>query len=133
VESRRRSRYALAVTLSNLGTIMLGVKNLERAVAFYRDTLGLPLRFAAGELAFFGAGAVTLAIRSFSDLGAGGDERRTELVFHVDDIESAYESLKARGVRFAREPRIVTGDQLAADFRDPDGHVLSIFGPSKRT
>ena len=52
-----------------------------------------------------------------------------EVVFSVDDIEAAYQALRSRGVDFRREPRPVTGDQHAADFRDPDGHVLSIFGP----
>ena len=46
-----------------------------------------------------------------------------------EDIDAAHRQLRERGVAFRVEPRIVTGDQLAADFRDPDGHVLSILGP----
>jgi hypothetical protein len=42
-----------------------------------------------------------------------------------------YRKLRYRGASFRVEPRLVTGDRLAADFRDPDGHVLSIFGPRK--
>ena len=53
---------------------------------------------------------------------------RREIVFHVEDIDAAYGQLRGRGVEFCVEPRIVTGEQLAADFRDPDGHVLSILG-----
>lgn len=60
---------------------------------------------------------------------ASPSEGRTELVFHVADIDAACAALNSRGVKFRIEPRIVTGNQLAADFRDPDGHVLSIFGP----
>ena len=51
------------------------------------------------------------------------------MVFSVEDIDAAHQALRSRGVEFRREPRVVTGDQHAADFRDPDGHVLSIFGP----
>ena len=49
----------------------------------------------------------------------------------MEDIEAAYGTLRERGVAFRVAPRIVTGDKLAADFRDPDGHVLSIFGPRR--
>ena len=42
--------------------IGLGVSDLPRSVAFYRDTLGLPLQFQHGGLAFFGAGPVTLML-----------------------------------------------------------------------
>jgi len=53
----------------------------------------------------------------------------THHVFEVEDVDAAYLSLSARGVVFRVRPRVVTGDRYAADFRDPDGHVLSIFGP----
>jgi catechol 2,3-dioxygenase-like lactoylglutathione lyase family enzyme len=114
--------------LSRLGIVMLGVRNLEQSIPFYRDTLGLPLQFASGEFAFFDAGGVTVCLRRAPGLQDPADDGRTELVFAVDDIDAAHESLISRGVRFRVEPHIVTGDQLAADFRDPDGHVLSIFG-----
>ena len=117
------------VKLTTLGTVMLSVTNMERSLAFYRDVLGLPVQFSEGAFAFIGAGGVTLALRKVGALKDAPDEHRTELVFHVVDIRSAYESLRGRGVMFRIEPRVVTGNQEAADFRDPDGHVLSIFGP----
>jgi catechol 2,3-dioxygenase-like lactoylglutathione lyase family enzyme len=54
-----------------------------------------------------------------------------EVVFEVDDIDAAHESLRSRGVSFRIAPRIATGDRWVADFRDPDGHALSIFGPKR--
>jgi catechol 2,3-dioxygenase-like lactoylglutathione lyase family enzyme len=116
------------MNLSRLGIVMLGAKDLGRSIHFYRDTLGLSLQGSSGEFAFFDGGGVTLCLRGAPALGAPVDDGRTELVFTVDDIDAAYESLTSRGVQFRVTPRIVTGDQLAADFRDPDGHVLSIFG-----
>lgn len=120
---------SIDVKLSKVGTIMLGVRNIENALPFYRDTLGLPVRFAVEGFAFLDGGGVTIALRGTPNLGEPGDVMRTEVVFAVDDIDAAYRSLKARGLSFRVEPRVVTGDRYAADFRDPDGHVLSIFGP----
>jgi len=114
--------------LSRIGVVMLGVTDMERSLVFYRDKLGLPVRGAGGEFAFLDAGGVMLALRQSAELGPPPAEEWVEVVFSVDDIGSAYGSLRARGVEFRREPRPVTGDQHAADFRDPDGHVLSIFG-----
>ena len=113
-----------------IGIVMLGVHDLARSVAFYGDVLGLQVRLSAGEITFMDAGAISLGLRHVADLGAPHDDRRVELVFPVDDIQSAYEALRAKGVTFRVAPRVVTGDRWAADFRDPDGHVLSIFGPN---
>ena len=111
--------------------VALTVDDFDAALAFYRDTLGLPLSFASDEFAFLRAGAVTLGLREAADLLDPRDDGRTELVFTVEDVDRAYSLLRERGVSFRIAPRVVTGDQLAADFRDPDGHVLSIFGRRK--
>jgi catechol 2,3-dioxygenase-like lactoylglutathione lyase family enzyme len=113
---------------NGIGIVMLGVSDLSRSVAYYRDTLGLPVVFASDEFAFLKAGAVTLALRHAAPLPEAREDGRTELVFTVEDIDRAHERLQERGVAFRIAPRVVTGDQFAADFRDPDGHVLSIFG-----
>lgn len=116
--------------LGKLGTVMLGVADLDRSLAFYRDVLGLEVQAAFGEFAFLEAGGVKLGLRRTKGLVPSTDELRTELVFDVPDVGAAHRALSARGVTFRIAPRPVTGDQFAADFRDPDGHVLSIFGPS---
>ncbi len=117
------------VSLSRIGVLILGVRDLGVSTSFYRERLGLPLRGTAGEFVFLDACGVTLALRESKDLGPPGNEPRVEVVFSVEDIEAAHASLRSRGVEFRIEPRVVTGDQYAADFLDPDGHVLSIFGP----
>jgi MFS family permease len=80
------------------------------------------------------AGSVALCLRSAgaaaTEAVAATGERQVELVFDVPDIHAAYQALKARGVVFRVEPRLVTGDRWATDFRDPDGYLLSIFGPA---
>ena len=112
-----------------LGTLMLGVRDMARSLAYYRDTLGLAVRFASDEFAFLDAGGVSLVLRAAPGLATPADETWAEAVFSVEDIDAAHASLRDRGVVFRVAPRLVTGDRLAADFRDPDGHVLSIFGP----
>ena len=106
-------------------------QDVQRAVAFYRDLVGLPVQMQSSEFAFLDAGSVTLALRAVSDaedVKAGSNE----IVLGVEGVREAHAELSARGVTFLNEPRNVTGDQWAANFRDPDGHLLSIFGPERK-
>ena len=120
------------MTLLRIGNIMLGTTDLERAVAFYHVTLGLPLQSQTAGFAFLDAGSLTLSLSTaharLSDPVAGG----VEVVFAVDGVQESHAELKDRGVEFLTEPSHVTGDQWAANFRDPDGHLLSVFGPEHR-
>lgn len=119
--------------LARVSVVMLGVTDLGRAVTFYRDTLGLSVKFEIPGFAFLDGGGVSLCLSQplarASDRLAGA----TEVVFAVDDVTGAYEALRERGVRFTHEPRNVNGSDWAATFEDPDGHTLSVFGPRHRT
>lgn len=120
------------VKLSKVAVIMLGVKELPKSVAFYRDTLGLqPQGEVPGEFAFFNGGGMMLALSvPHADAKASPHTvGATEVVFAVDDVTANYNALRARGVTFLSEPRNVTGTNWSAVFLDPDGHRLSIFGP----
>jgi catechol 2,3-dioxygenase-like lactoylglutathione lyase family enzyme len=114
-----------------IGMVMLGVRDMARSLDFYRDALGLPVQFSSGEFSFLGAGAVGLVLRHASDLPAPADDRQGEIVFQVEDVDAAYRDLRSHGVSFRVEPRVVNADQFAADFRDPDGHVHSNYGPRR--
>jgi catechol 2,3-dioxygenase-like lactoylglutathione lyase family enzyme len=116
--------------ITGIGNIILAVRDMERSLAFYRDAIGLAVRMASPEFAFLQAGGVTLCLRQSLNVAPAEEHARVEIVFDVPDIHAAHESLKARGVAFRVEPRVVTGSLWATDFRDPDGHVLSIFGPA---
>jgi catechol 2,3-dioxygenase-like lactoylglutathione lyase family enzyme len=117
----------MEVKLAKVGFIMLGVKSVPAALPFYRDVLGLAVKWAMEDLVFLDAGGVTLVLRPAP--GGTPDAGQTEIVFEVEDIDAAHASLAARGVEFRLAPRVVTPGKFAADFRDPDGHVFSIFGP----
>jgi catechol 2,3-dioxygenase-like lactoylglutathione lyase family enzyme len=117
-----------------LSNVILRVSDLERALAFWRDRIGLPVKGAAGELAFLDAGEVALALHAVPSPAeaSGGLAALTELVLEVPDVRAAHAELAARGVAFRTSPRAVTGDAArelwACDFRDPDGHLVSLTG-----
>ncbi len=115
--------------LEKIAVIMLGVKNLDASVAFYRDLLGLPLAQQAGEFAFFTAGGVTLALGVPLSKNSPAMVGATEVVFGVPGVRQAYEWLRARGIAFLQAPRVVNPPMWAANFTDPDGHRLSVYGP----
>jgi hypothetical protein len=109
--------------------VMLGVSDIERSVTFYRDKLGFALQNRFESFAFFDAGTMTLALSGDIWNYAGKAPGAMQVVFGVDSVKAAYADLKAKGVDFVNEPRNVNGRDWAANFRDPDGHLLSIFGP----
>jgi len=120
------------VSSPKISHVMLGVESTARSLAFYRDKLGLPVQSEHEGFAFLDAGGFTLALSE--GLARACDSRvgATELVFGVEDVRAAYESLKSKGVEFTHEPRAVAGPMFAANFIDPDGHRLSIFGPERK-
>ncbi len=113
--------------LERLAFVMLGVRDVDRAAAFYRDILGLPMTGRFEAFAFFDTGEAKLALTS--ELASGdGDSRNHECVFAVASVVNAHAALKDR-VEFLNEPRPVNETNWAVNFRDPDGHLLSLYGP----
>jgi len=118
--------------LTQVGVVMLGVKDLARSVAFYSGTLGLPLAQQIPGFAFFNAGGFTLALSEPIARNSPQIVGATEIVFSVDDVRAAYAALKEKGVVFIQEPRVVNPPMWAANFNDPDGHRLSVYGPEHK-
>ncbi len=102
------------------------VADLERAVAFYRDVLGMKLLFRTGdEWAEFEGGGAKLGLH-----GPGSGRRRSPggtVVFRVDDLDAVRRDLEARGVRFEEREGEVQGYARFAHFADPDGNTLGII------
>jgi len=115
--------------LSKASIVVLGVSDLKQSIEFYRDRLGLKLTSTNEDFAFFDAGGFTIALRGGFPKANTADLASVEIAFTVEHIKLAHEALRALGVEFKREPRVITGSTWATDFRDPDGHVLSIVGP----
>ena len=115
--------------LSKISVVMLGVKDVKKSIAFYRDALGLTLQNQFEVFAFFAAGGVTLVLTEAIVRNGIVTVGSAEIVFGVEGVREAHEALGARGVSFTQEPRAVNPPMWAANFNDPDGHRLSIFGP----
>lgn len=109
--------------------IMLGVSDLERSLAFYRDRLGLTVQNQLPGFAFLEAGPLVLALSKDIWTHMGKAPGAMQVVFGVENVKASHAALKEKGVEFMNEPRDVNGREWAANFRDPDGHLLSIFGP----
>ena len=115
--------------LLGVSVVMLGVSNMERSIVFYRDMLGIHLASEVQSFAFFDGGGTTLALSAAHGQSAPSITGATEIVFGVDSVKTEYENLKSKGVKFQTEPHDINGKEWAASFTDPDGHLLSIFGP----
>jgi methylmalonyl-CoA/ethylmalonyl-CoA epimerase len=115
--------------LSRIGQIAVTVADLPRAVAFYRDALGLKFLFQAPPgLAFFDCAGIRLMLTPPEQQGA---THSSILYFRVDDIQEAHRVLAERGVEFAGAPHLVAKlpdhDLWMAFFRDPEGNLLALL------
>jgi predicted enzyme related to lactoylglutathione lyase len=125
-----------ASPLGTISQIALTISDLGRAVAFYRDALGLPLLFQAPPgLAFFNAGGIRLML-SIPE-GEFKPGTGAVLYFKIDGIEATYSALKTRGVTFVDEPhfitRMPTHELWMTFFKDPDGNTMALMEEKKLT
>lgn len=116
--------------LSQIGQIAVTAHDIPRAVAFYRDVLGLRFLFQPGEtLAFFDASGVRLmlTIPSASEL----DHPSSILYFKVSDIAAAHAALMAHGVEILSPPRLIARlpdhDLWMFGFKDSEGNTLQLM------
>jgi methylmalonyl-CoA/ethylmalonyl-CoA epimerase len=110
--------------------IGIQVTDLDRAVAFYRDVLGLKLLFTAGGMVFFQVGEARLMVEH------GRPTPSTTIYFDDANLESSRQRLEAHGIKFAGPTETVqrtdTYDLKLAEFSDPDGNPLALMGQVKR-
>lgn len=122
-------------SLNQIGQIFVNVKDLDRAIAFYRDTLGMTFLFQAPpNMAFFDCGGIRLmlGIADRPEL----DHPSSIIYYKVDDIERVYEIFNARGVEFIAKPHLVapmqTYDLWLADFKDSEGNIVALMSEVPR-
>ena len=80
-----------ALGLAQIGQIAITTKDLDRAVAFYGDTLGMRFLFRAPNLAFFDCGGVRLMLSNPE--GPEFDHPASIIYYKVDDLQDAYDTL----------------------------------------
>lgn len=119
--------------LAQIGQIGITVTDLDRSIAFYRDTLGMKFLFRAPNLAFFDCAGIRLMLGLPE---ANGETFHPILFFRVTDIQKAAETLSQRGITFETKPALVAKlekhDLWLAAFRDPDRNVIELMSEVAR-
>jgi len=126
-------------TFSKIDYVMITVSNMARSVAFYKDKLGIPMKFGTPEWTEFQTGNTTLALHG------GGTPREApadpnihhagtcSIGFNVDNLDLAYEQLQAKGVVFVMPPTARPGENIKlAVAVDPDGLAISFGEAAKK-
>jgi len=114
--------------------VRIFVRDWERAVRFYTETLGMQTTFADAALGWaeLDTGEAHLAIERWPE-GESDDEeelvgRYVGVSLAVPDVQERYEALRERGVEFLAPPSQQPWGGVLASFRDPEGNVLTLLG-----
>ncbi len=120
--------------LSQIGQISVNVHDLKKAIAFYRDTLGMKFLFEIPNAAFFDCGGIRLmlGLPEKPEL----DHPSSIIYYRVDDIQGTFNALSAHGVRFEGKPHVVAHmkdhNLWMAFFRDLDKNLLALMSETPR-
>ena len=122
------------VRLTGVRQVVVIVQDVERAKAFYRDTLELPHLFDIPSAAFFDCGGLRLMLGTAET--PEHDHPSSILYYLCDDIHATWAALMARGVRGEREPhflaRMPDHDLWMAFFRDTEDNILALMSEVPR-
>jgi methylmalonyl-CoA/ethylmalonyl-CoA epimerase len=120
--------------ITGLGQISIVVHATPRATAFYRDVLGLPLLFTAGNMAFFDCGGVRLMLGPASSPEL--DHPSSILYFRVPDIQAAHQRLVEVGAKIEAPPRLIAPmkdyDLWMVGFRDSEDNIMQLMSEVPR-
>lgn len=120
--------------VTGIGQISIVVHDLPRATAFYRDVLGLPLLFTAGNMAFFDCGGLRLMLGPASSPEL--DHPSSILYFRVPDVHAAHKRLIEVGAKIEAPPRLIapmkTYDLWMVAFRDSEGNIHELMSEVPR-
>ena len=120
--------------IQNIGQIAINVQDLQRATAFYRDVLGLPLLFTVPNLAFFDCAGVRLMLSRAET--PEFDHPSSILYFRVSDLNASYQRLVELGAKIFAPPRLIapmaTCDLWMAAFYDSEGNIHQLMSEVPR-
>lgn len=120
---------------ATIGQASINVHDMDKAVAFYRDALGMRFLFQAGpKMAFFDAGGVRLMLATPEK--PEFDHPSSVFYFKVADIQAVAETLLSRGVQFEAPPHLIASlpghDLWMAFFYDSDRNLLALMSEIPR-
>ena len=123
-----------AISLSAIGQVAVNATDIPRAVAFYRDTLGMRLLFEAPpKMAFFDCAGVRLML-SLPETPEY-DHPGSVLYFRVDDIDQAHAQFTDRGVTFLDKPHLIARmpdhELWMSFFKDSEGNTLALMAEKR--
>ena len=118
------------IRVSEIGQIAVTVSDVDKALAFYRDALGLEHLFSPSPtLSFLQAGPVRLMLST--PQGAGTVGANSVLYFKVSDIDAVFAAIIERGATSERAPQLAAhmpDHELWTGFvRDPDGNLVGLM------
>jgi methylmalonyl-CoA/ethylmalonyl-CoA epimerase len=123
-----------AFQITKIGQIAIPVTNLERAVSFYRDMLGLTFLFQVPNLAFFQCGEVRLMLSPPE--GDGQGLPGSVIYYQVPDLQAAYQALREREADFIDEPHLIAKmedhDLWMVFLRDSEGNMVGLMSEVRR-
>ncbi len=120
--------------LNQIGQIAVNVHDVKRAIAFYRDTLGMKLLLEIPNAVFFDCGGVRLML-SLPEKPEF-DHAASIIYYKVANIQAAFQTLSSRGVQFESEPHLIARmpdhDLWMGFFRDSEANLLALMSEVPR-
>ena len=119
------------MNLNKIGQIAVHADDLARAVAFYRDTLGMRFLFQAPPgLAFFDCGGIRLMLDAVKQQDSA-ERIRSMIYYNVPDLPATYEELLSLGVVFESKPHMIARmpdhELWMAFFRDSENNLVGLM------
>jgi len=118
--------------ITSIGQIAIPVNDLSRAVAFYRDILGMPLLFEVSGMAFFACGGVRLMLNG----NEKGETTHASIIYYkTDDIQATAAAIMSHGVKFESPPHMIAKmpdhDLWMAFLRDSENNLVALMSEVK--
>ncbi|TYS10885.1 VOC family protein [Bacillus subtilis] len=117
--------------------LILYVSDSKRAIHFYQDILGLPIRAEHGTYIEFETGSAILALNTREsareitplDIPDTSASNTFEIGFVTENVEAVMKRVREQGVTIIGEPKVKPWGQMVAYISDPDGHYIEICSP----
>lgn len=115
--------------IQKVGQIGVPVKDLQNAINFYQEKLGLPLLFNTENMAFFECNGLRLLLSLPENEQFA--HASSIIYFQVEDIKTAYKGFLGKGVPFVDEPHLIAKvgrtETWMAFFKDTEGNTHALM------